>query len=615
MNWEVQIMQSKISFCNGPVFRKNVSRFAPAWGLYTLFLLLGLYMMNDSGLEYWFSANIAGSTGFMGIVNLGYGMLTAMLLFGDLTVPRLCNALHSLPLRRETWFFTNILSGIFFSLIPTVIAAAPAVFFSTFSTMDQGWQIPLFWLLSTNLQYLFFFGLAVFSMYLSGSRVGAAVIYGIINFLAVLAFYLAEVIYVPHLPGIVAQIKGFLPFCPVAMLASQELIRTESYKEFAHYNLDGSENYLLRGTFTLSDNWWYLWVIAAVGLALILISLVLYRRRKLECAGDLMATRALEIPFLALFSLVSGGLLQLGYVAVNGYSAYGSTTLLWAGLVIGWFAGQMLLRRSTRVFRLKSFLGLAVMAVLLGVSLLLNSLDLFGITRWVPQVDEIKSASLQLSYMYRVTLEEPEDIAQVVALHAIGVSERLEGEMGAVNRPVELEEGDGTFVTIEYQMKNGSIHSREYLVLIDSEAGEITRSFFSRIDAIFSDYFYTTVMQGMLDSPESLLEIADTIAGIDLYGVDLPEEQLTVENMEALLSAILADSQAGNMVQHTAFHPEPVLKDYHEDGTLRSLDLCIRIPQCNIYLEIYADCENTLAWLEENGLIEAFLAQRAGYFG
>ena len=609
MNWEVWIMQSKISFCNGPVFRKNVSRFAPAWGLYTVCLLLAFFLMGDSGLEYWFSANIATSMGFMGMVNLGYGFLTAMLLFGDLTVPKLCNGLHALPLRRETWFFTNIHSGLFFSLIPTVLAAIPAVVASTFSAMASGWQIPLYWLAAVNLEYLFFFGLAVFCMFLSGSRVGAAVIYGIVNFLAVLAFYAAEIIYVPHLPGVIARMEAFLPFCPVAQLATATFVNTEGSKEFLRYDVDGNIIYRMNGTFTLAGDWWYLFAIAGVGLVLILLSLVLYRKRKLECAGDLMATKALEIPFLVLFSVTAGALLQLGYVAFRGYDSYGSTTLLWAGLAMGWFVGLMLLRRSAQVFRLKSFLGLAVLAAAMGASLLLNSLDPFGIARWVPDANDVKSVSLQLSYMQQVTLDTPEEIAQVITLHSMGVAERLEGEIGAVNRPVELEEGDATFVTMEYRMKDGSVHAREYLVLVDSEAGNITRKFFSSLEGIFSEYFYAKVLRDALKSPADLLDLADRIHGIDLYGVELPAGQLTKDNMEALLNAILTDMEEGNLVQHMAFHPDHVLTDESGKAVYRDYTLCIRIQEGNIYLDIYSDTRHTLAWMEENGLIEEFHSQ------
>ena len=154
-------MKSRISFFNGTAFRKNMTRFAPAWLLYTVCLLLGLVMLADSGVEYWLSANIASGIGFMSIVNFGYALLTALLLFGDLTNGRMCNALHALPLRREAWFGTNVVSGLVFSLIPTAIMTVPALIASCFSAMEQGWQIPLYWLLGTNLQYIFFFGLAV----------------------------------------------------------------------------------------------------------------------------------------------------------------------------------------------------------------------------------------------------------------------------------------------------------------------------------------------------------------------------------------------------------------------------------------------------------------------
>ena len=245
----------------------------------------------------------------------------------------------------------------------------------------------------------------------------------------------------------------------------------------------------------------------------------------------------------------------------------------------------------------------------MGASLLLNSLDPFGIARWVPNVNDVKSARVQLSYMSSVTLDTPEEIADVITLHSIGAAERLEGKIGAVNRPVDLEEGDGTVITIEYNMKDGSLHTREYFILIDSEAGSITRRFFSSLEGIFSEYFYAVVLRNTLKTPEDLLALADRIHGIDLYGVELPAELLTEENMDALLNAILTDMEEGNLVQHLAFHPDHVLTDESGKAIYRDYTLCIRIQECNIYLDIYSDTQHTLAWMEENGLIEKFHSQ------
>ena len=137
-------MKFRKSFFNGAVFRKNLTRFAPVWLLYTVCLLLGLVMLSESGVEYWLSANIAQGISFMSIVNFAYALLSALLLFGDLTNSKMCNALHALPLRRETWFGTHIASGIAFSLLPNLVIALIAL---PIMQLGIGWTAVFWWLL------------------------------------------------------------------------------------------------------------------------------------------------------------------------------------------------------------------------------------------------------------------------------------------------------------------------------------------------------------------------------------------------------------------------------------------------------------------------------------
>ena len=77
MSWEVWTMKSRISFFDGAVFKKNLTRFAPAWGLYTLCLLLGLLLMAGSGLEYWLPSNLGECIQIMPIINCGYAQQQA----------------------------------------------------------------------------------------------------------------------------------------------------------------------------------------------------------------------------------------------------------------------------------------------------------------------------------------------------------------------------------------------------------------------------------------------------------------------------------------------------------------------------------------------------------
>ena len=119
-------MRSKISCFNTTVFRKNLLRFAPVWGVYTLSLVVGILILYSNGgtAKYFhFAYHMTQLVEVMAVVNLLYAPIVAQLLFGDLYSSRMCNMLHAFPLRREHWFFTNVLSGIAFSVIPTGVMA------------------------------------------------------------------------------------------------------------------------------------------------------------------------------------------------------------------------------------------------------------------------------------------------------------------------------------------------------------------------------------------------------------------------------------------------------------------------------------------------------------
>ena len=116
-------MKSRMLFFNGTVFKKNITRFAPVWALYSVFLLMLMVVMALDNSSYYFASNIADSTTPFAIINFFYALVCTQLLFGDLCNSRMCNALHAMPLRREQWFFTNVLSGLDFSVIPNTAFA------------------------------------------------------------------------------------------------------------------------------------------------------------------------------------------------------------------------------------------------------------------------------------------------------------------------------------------------------------------------------------------------------------------------------------------------------------------------------------------------------------
>ena len=146
-------MKSKISSCKAAAFRKDITRFWPVWAGYILCLMIIQLLQAEDDLSYWYAANMGECTSVMGLVNLCYGFVVAATLFGDLFNARMCNGIHSLPLRREHWFGAHVKAALQFSFVPTLLMVplAEAIIY-LYSDMIGGWQVPLYWFAAANLQ-------------------------------------------------------------------------------------------------------------------------------------------------------------------------------------------------------------------------------------------------------------------------------------------------------------------------------------------------------------------------------------------------------------------------------------------------------------------------------
>ena len=140
-------MKSKTSYFNVTAFKKDVTRFAPVWGIYLIGMLLILHgILNDEQPQFVFEM-MGDNLSVMACANLAYALLTAQVLFGDLFSTRLCNALHAMPVRREGWFLTHLAAGLCFSLVPNLVIAV-----SFIPALDYYWSSTFFWLLGVQLQ-------------------------------------------------------------------------------------------------------------------------------------------------------------------------------------------------------------------------------------------------------------------------------------------------------------------------------------------------------------------------------------------------------------------------------------------------------------------------------
>ncbi len=602
-------MKSRTSSSKGALLWKDITRFFPVWGSYTLCLLLGLFLLGSEDLGFWFAYNIASGINMMSVINCGYALIVAATVFGDLYNARMCNALHAMPVSRKTWYGIHVKAGMLFSLIPTAIMTAAALPFMTLSIVKDAWQIPLYWFATTNLQFLFFFGVAAFCALCAGNRVGLAALYGTVNLGGILAFFLINSLYVPLLHGVLLRPWNFEILSPMTYLANKNMLNVERKFLGVQRLPNGDEMQMYEAWFAVNwERYIYLAILIPVGIVLLLLARRLYRKRDLECAGDLAANRGMGRLMQVLMALMGAAVMHFAVEVIGLNNGLMNITLVLAGvgLALGWFAGRMLVNRSTRVFGLRSWLGLTLLTAALAASLGLTWLDPLGIEDYIPPLEKVESAMVDLSYATSVEVEAPEDIEKIMRIHELALEDKLEGSMynGVnamptvdVNGLAPGETPDSAYIRIYYTLDSGYEMQREYYIWMDSEEGELVRDFASSLEGVIGYWD-----KGPLETRQQLLATAEYVEEVLVEAVPV---EVTRQDTLALLNAIADDCEAGTMVQHATFHKETVPSTGSVEQPQWSYSLTIEYEELpDIYIQFYADSENIMAWAAESGVLE-----------
>ena len=551
-------MKLRTSFFNPTVFKKDLTRFAPTWALYTIGLFMMMAICLDAPSDYFKAESIVDTISLMAGFNLGYALLNGQLLFGDLFNSRHVNALHAMPLRRECWYFTHVVSGLAFSFVPNLVMALVASLL-----MGSGWMVPFWWLLAVTLQYVCFFGIAVLSALCVGNRFAMVLVYGIINFISLIIYWFYSSIYEPLLYGVVVDAEKFKRFCPVTRLVDMGY-------EMVVINAE-TEASVVR-TVEFGEGWGYLGICAAVGVAALALSLILYRRRKLESAGDFMAVRALEPVFLGLYTISMASY----FWGIGELFDLGRYIFLALGVIIGFFTCRMLLKRTIRVFQPKALLAFAVVCVVFAGSMVMTAVDPLGVTRRVPEADQVANVYISPSqYNYSnseiLCMEDPEDVEKAVALHEAILAG--EADAGVLEDTVN--------VCIGYTLRNGQTVRRYYTGIgVHSEAGKLIRDFYNRTEYILGG------------EPEDILAGLTNVYFNDYMGDHYAN--LPAKMGKGLMEAVIADCEAGNMNQEWAYRQTNEVIGWIEFEWVNDLGQSIYSS-----VELLVIAENTIAYLEE----------------
>ena len=463
-------MKSKISFFNAGLFKSTLRRFWPLWFVHfggwfllmpmlTLFNGIGQNRTSDFVLDITRQAVFASP-----IVSCLMAIISAMAVFSFMYNSRSTGLIASLPLRRETVFGSVWLGGAAPVICSNIVIALLTFVFSLGAVSDTAFafEAVMSWLGAYSMQFLLFYGIAAITAVMTGSIVVLPVLFFIFNFFAVGM----ECIVRAHFSLLIWGMESYAFDCvldflsPVVyMLGNFELENVYDYDQL------NDLSHLVSVSYT---HWTATVIYCAAGLLFSAAALLIYRKRRMESAGDVVAVRCLRPVFkygVAVCSALCGGLLlyTLLYAIFNTPSL--SVVIMIPSLIIfalvGYFGAKMLLEKSFHVFR-DGWAGFIVVCCLCVVFTLGCDLDVFGIGRYVPDEDSIECIS------YTTTgnggeVRSREGISEFRALH-----ESIIKDMDRY-KSLDLNYENSEYISFRYTLKSGQLITRQYDILTGDE--------------------------------------------------------------------------------------------------------------------------------------------------
>ena len=542
-------MTSKISCFDRAVFRRALKKTAPVWILYTLYELLlplrlfsfcrGVSSCTDDFLVQIEKTILGYARINASLLPFLLGGLLAWVLFFWLFRAGTAYFYAALPVRRETLFLTNYLTGL-------LLCAAPALLSSLLLwAVGAGFGAAVFVpamqvFAATMLGFLLFFSFAVLVCCVVGQMAAMPIVYVILNF----TFFVLEAI-VRHL--LFTFVYG-MPYSQSSTMQSFALHATPVLG-------------LLQGGFRVATDWaerdgmyymelnpqlegWgYLGALAALGLVFALCAFLLLKHREMERSGDVIAVGWLRPVALYVFTigcaLVLGALMAELFSSNTADNFWYVLLFLFMGAFVGYFAGKMLLQKTVHVFR-SGWLGLGACCLALLLAFGAAEFDLFGYSRYLPERSAVQAAGLthyQSNGLY--TTQDDAFIQDVLNLHTAAVSEKSKQEHRRHAYQLGTDYTEQFYIT--YRMTDGTLTERYYSIVYSEADLEDPDSLISRFSALYNSPGSVLIRTGF-DTPRTEKNVLSCYVSSFDTGESL---ELTGRDAWRVYTACLDDINAG----------------------------------------------------------------------
>ena len=589
-------MKSKISFFNAGIFKSMLKRFWPLWTAYfaVWFMCLPLPLLvarlqgvKESAVTV---VTAAMKTSVEASVVSGFlmGILAAMAVFGFLYNSRSCGMIASTPVRREAVFCSAYLAGALPVLAANLFIAVLNWLFTLSSGIEGAciFKMNAILFAVNSMEFLIFFSISAFIAILTANIVALPVLYLIFNFVFLGMEYVVRMLYGMFIFGYSDHPDCVLEFMsPLIYLFTRIGINVNISTGSAAVSL---------------TNWSALlgYIIAAVVFSV--TALLLYRKRRMESAGDVIAVNSLRPVFkfcVTACAALCFGLLFFVIISTLFTSLSMSMLVLSAGLIIGafigYFASEMLLKKSFHVFK-GSWKGFVITAVLCIVFAFVCVTDLFDLSSQLPDADDIEAISCN-SEGRGVDIKNRSDIEALLKVNKAIIADRDKYE-GLDDTDLE----NTGYVSIRYKLKDGRVICRGYTLLIDDNY----KAYYEVLSSenIVKDIFTPEVPVTVQNVYDASFEYPSSTG--EMNTISLTPEQA----VDFYDNALMKDIESG---AKKPLISETAETGNNDDGFVTGSYVYIELVSApdtaneedaydSLVIEIDADCTECIAWVKAN---------------
>lgn len=612
-------MQSKISYFNKTIFKKNITHFWPIWTVYLLLLFLiepfnlflqtgGDLLARQGAAEYIQDMKMERFKDILRITShpvllFLIALVSAMAVFFYMYQAKNSNMMHSLPVNRTELFLTNYISGLSFVILPQIFNFLITVFVCLGRGItDLG---HLMWCLLVMMGISFFaYSLAVCVGMLTGQFVTMPIFFVIANGLVMSLEVLVRMLISSFTYGMYMNVSPTFSkkFTPIYYILRNLRINYLSDGEHTQLAVSGGKMVACY---------------AAVGLVLALIAYFLYQNKKLESVGDFIAIKVLKPVFrwgaaicFAVLGAISGSV-----IAQETSESSGLAAAIFCMFVIGivvFFVAEMLLQKKFKVFTKRKFAECGAMLALSLIVVVGVKADFFGQESYVPKTADIES--VEMVNGIKVYAQEEEDIEQIRQIHAMilenkkDITENLKTNNDRVN-----------YVNFVYKLKNGKTVNRSYDIPGTIEYYEKEGSVLRSIIDIQNEYEnYMAGLFGKDFENKKPITVRVTVYNV----IEQVEDEIALDStlVQELYDAVAADIKEGNLKIETyeeslnteIYYNEMIFSMYAEKSALESKenDAWEEQQSNEVWVSFTKDCTHILEVLnkanvfnEENRLL------------